>query len=432
MRCVCVFLLFALSTCLAADDPNQILEHVRENVAALLKKSANYTCVETIDRSYFGAEENHGAGCGSAQAGTNRRQLMHDRLRLDIVVSENNEIYSWHGENNFSSGEIFKIVERGPISSGSFVGYLRNVFLFPDIQFTFSGELTEAGKDLYTFRYVVPRAASRCSLVTRHGRETVPYHGSFTASAPDYRLVSFDVAVDSIPSDSNMCSAEMEIHYQMVPISGSLSLIPADFVLRVEDDAHIFTTSRSAYAQCREFRGESTLRFDNKPDVTPTVALDSRAIEEWLPAGMTLRTGLRTPIDDRTSYTGDPVEGELLQDIAVPGGKHVIPKGAILRGILAQLEQRFHPWKYYMGSIQFQRITYGNHVLGLKALPITPQKMREQLADMYDGKIPPPLAEDIRNGIFAWRSAHVHLDRRFTGEWITVERPQEANASEKP
>ncbi len=52
---------------------------------------------------------------------------MHDRLRLDVAVSEGNEIFSWHGGSKFSSAGVNGVVKSGPISSGSFVGYLRNI-----------------------------------------------------------------------------------------------------------------------------------------------------------------------------------------------------------------------------------------------------------------------------------------------------------------
>ncbi len=96
----------------------------------------------------------------------------------------------------------------------------------------------------------------------------------------------------------------------------------------MDDEFHIYTVSRNEYSQCREFRGESTLRFDvNEPAAESPIAKPISA--EPLPAGMTLRIGLRTPIDDRTSYMGDPVEGVLLDAVTIPGTDKSIAKNAV-------------------------------------------------------------------------------------------------------
>src|SRR5581483_11656577 len=124
-------LLFAAAVALArgADDPEQILAYVAQNVAAQIAKAQNYTCVETIDRTYFVNKWPMRPGCSSPMSARNRKRFMHDRLRLDIAVSQTGEMYSWHAEKKFSSGRLSEVVSSGPISSGNFVGYLYNIFL---------------------------------------------------------------------------------------------------------------------------------------------------------------------------------------------------------------------------------------------------------------------------------------------------------------
>ncbi|MBV9613252.1 MAG: hypothetical protein JO091_12325 [Acidobacteriaceae bacterium] len=407
------------------------MNRVRDNVATLLTKSANYTCVQTIDRAYYSTEDKRAAGCSASETKPEeRKEVMHDRLRLDVAVSENHEIYSWHGENRFSSSEISGIVQSGPISSGSFVGYLQNVFVSPGTRFTFSSTGQAPTNKIYTFDYAVPLASSRCRIATPHGGVIVAYHGTFTVSATDYRLLTFKVVPDAIPPEAPICSAETEIQYEHLAIADGISLIPTKYVMKINDRSNIYTISRSEYTQCRQFRGESTLRFDVAAQPAGTGPADPKKDTEWLPAGLTLHVALRSDVDDRTSYVGDAVEGQLLEAVQIPG-KDSIPRGALLRGVVIELDHLYDPWKHYLVSIEFQHLSFGGHSFLLRALPITPQKSREELAEIYEGTIPAGIEEQARRGVFASRSAHIHLDRRFSADWITGTRPQEASASRR-
>ncbi len=393
-----------------------------------LAKAANYTCVQTIDRSYFESANDLLQGCAYESKTPARKPLMHDRLRLDIAVSEGQEIYSWHGENKFSASTISEVVRSGPISSGSFVGFLHNIFLFPGVQFTYTGKSEVKGTTVYGFDYVVPLGLSRYHVQGRGGESPIiPYHGSFTVNAADYQLRSLRVIGDSIPANANICSADTEVDYQMVEISGRPALIPATFLLQIDDQWHLYTISRSEYSQCREFRGESTLRFDVVNTPAPSAAAPP-IVDEWLPAGISLRIGLRTPVDDRTSYTGDPVEGVLLAPVHVPGTNTVIPKNAVLHGIITELEFHNEPWKHRLVNIEFNRITYGKNSFLLKCLPKTTKKDIQKLVDIYGWPLPHSMADKYQKGVFVITSSHVHLDAHFSGEWVTVAKPEEKTA----
>ena len=412
-----------MSVCRAADEQTEILNRARRNVATQLARSANYTCVEKIDREYYSEKRDLLVGCAYESQTPQRREIMHDRLHMDLAVSEGGEIYGWHGEPKLSSSPIVQMVQSGPVSSGSFVGYLRNIFLVPGTEFTYRGEGELAGLKIYKFDYHIPLASSGFMLQGRGKASRVPFHGSFTISAASDQLTTLQVAADGIPADSQLCSAETEITYQMVNISGTNSLIPATFILRVADENHIYTVSRSEYSQCREFRGESTLRFD-ADEGAPEPPPEQRGAEEWLPAGIPLRVRLETPIDDRTSYTGDAVEGVLQDTVRIPGTATTIPKGAVLRGIITNLVLHDEPWRHYRISIQFERLTYGNHSLLLKATVKTPLKDARTLHDIYGPALPSTVAEEYHKGVLVVRSAHFRLDRSLSAQWVTAAPPE--------
>ena len=343
---------------------------------------------------------------------------MHDRLRLDVAVSEGAEIYSWHGENKFSSSTISDVVQTGPISSGGFVGFLRNIFLVPGVRFTYTGRSSTDGVTTYCFNYVVPLSASGYHVEVGHDKPLVPFHGSFSVDTNDLQLNSLELIPDEIPSDSHMCSADTEMKYQIAKISGKDSLLPELFLLRITDDEHTYTISRNEYSQCREFRGESTVSF-NVINTAAAPANTQPIAEEWLPPGMTLRVALRTPVNDQTAYTGDPIDGVLLDSVKITGTEKTIPKNAVLHGIISKLECYSDPRKHYLVSIQFERVTSGNNTYALRALPKQSRKEVTKLSGMYGWPLPNKLADDFRNGLFVEMSSHFHLDSHFSAEWET-------------
>ena len=415
-----------------SDDPLEILRLARERVAAHITQNANYACMETVDRTYSRDKEPGSGGCGNSSKDADRTIFMRDRLHLDVAVSEGNEIFAWHGQNQFSSSLIGNVVKSGPISSGNFIGFLHNVFLHPGVQIEYTGSAEIKGVETYRFHYVVPLASSDYHVQARHGNPIVAFHGSFTVRAPDYELTSLRVIADAIPSDSDICSADTEVNYQIVTISGKVSLIPSAFVLRLDQDSHIYTFSRSEYSGCREFRGESTLRFDTSTTSATAPAIDPRIPERWLPAGLVMRVELKTPVSDKSSYTGDAVDGVLLDPIPVPGSGEKIPKGAILHGVITELEFRYEPWKHYLVRIEFERVTFGSNSLRLRAVPRSSKKSAQALWDVYGYPLPPYARAEYDAGIFAFASSHFHVDPHFIAEWRTTERPSEMTEPRAP
>ncbi|MBV9405768.1 MAG: hypothetical protein JO211_10520, partial [Acidobacteriaceae bacterium] len=180
----------------AADDPMIILQRARDIIAAQIKKSANYTCIQTVDRSYFRSANDLLPGCAYQSQTPSRKEIMHDRLRLDVAVSKGQEIYSWHGENSFSASAITRMVRTGPISSGGFVGYLENIFLDSDVQFRYIGNSTLNGMSGYSFEYSVPLSASRYHIQGKHASPIVPFHGSFLVDGTSFELLKLEVIAD--------------------------------------------------------------------------------------------------------------------------------------------------------------------------------------------------------------------------------------------
>ncbi len=420
-----VALLFiATAVCASEDGGSHILGQIRLRVAEQVRGTGNYTCVQTIDRTYFRSPHYQGFGCQHHSTDPRRKEIMHDRLRLDIAVSEGREIYSWHGGSSFSSGGIADLVRSGPISSGSFVGYLENIFLNAGIRFEFLGRAARNGVETYQFNYSVPVAVSHHQVAGRgSSAATVPFHGTFFANAETFELVNLQVIVDEVPPEMEICRAEVDMNYASARISGHDALIPQMFSLNIEDASHLYTRSTSEYAGCREFRGESSLHFEVSEAGEQPTAPPPSPNDPWFPAGVALHVRLLTPITETTAFTGDPVQGVLLDPVRLKGkSNEIIPRGALLGGVITLLERRDEPSKHFLYSIEFDQLTFGTKSMLLRASPKPTKEAATQLTYVY-GQFPAWLEDEYRSGLFVTLSSKLRLDQHFSGIWETVSPP---------
>lgn len=402
----------------AAVDPAAVLMQARHAVAAQLARAANYTCVQTINRRYLGTEQQQTPGCTPPWEVLSESLWMRDRLRLDVAVSEGNEIYSWHGESKFTSADVSDVVQTGPVSSGNFIGFLRNIFLMRGAQFKYTGENEENGSPTYNFDYAIPLPYSAYHVQATQGKPTIPYHGSFSIAQSTYQLTRLLITGESLPADSPICSVTTAITYQLVSISGQPSLIPASFVLDVSDRQHVHTVSSSDYSQCREFRGESVVHFEFADAGNTSSAAQSKVVG-ILPAGLELHVQLQTAVDGGTSYAGDLVRGVVIEKVKVPGTGTIVPKGAFLEGFISKLESHFSPTQFQIFSVKFDRLTYGNTSFLMNAWPMSSSHDEKTLRKIYGPHLPDLMAQEAHRGLFVMMSPNLKLDGHFSGHWLT-------------
>lgn len=412
----------------ASDDWHDVLARVRENVLEQVKKATNYTCVQSVDRTTFTNTRNLPEGCAFDSQGPDKKRYMHDRLRLDIAISEGKEIFAWHGAGKFAaSSGITDVVRRGTISSGEFVGFLQNIFGHSGVRFDYAGEAVVNGSRLFLFDYTVPLPSSSYRVSGKHAQAVVPFHGSFSVRDTDSELANLSAIADAIPENAEICSAETDMDYQVVKISGDEVLIPSLFVVKMANAQHVYSITTNEYSQCHAFKAESTVRFDIDDDAKSFAAVHSRR-EGRLPARTVLHIGLAAPIDNETSYTGDPIQGVLLHGLKIKEASIDIPKGAVLQGVITMLEERDEPKHHFLVSIEFNRLTSSGKTVLFRATPVVSGAAAGKLVDIYGWPLPSSIRERHKEGVFVFASRRLHLDTHFSADWIT----QEPDGSENP
>ncbi|MBV9038850.1 MAG: hypothetical protein JO182_30475, partial [Acidobacteriaceae bacterium] len=147
MSCIRAGLLLWLGPLLvsARQNPGDVLAGLREKVLQTVDRLPRYVCTETIDRTEREPDRSFEASCADLlkeNYGRAKLQLASsDRLRLDVAVSNNQEMYSWTGANHFHEKGLFDLVGYGPLSNGGFASFFIAIFRRDKADFTFDKEV---------------------------------------------------------------------------------------------------------------------------------------------------------------------------------------------------------------------------------------------------------------------------------------------------
>src|SRR5689334_4651515 len=104
---------FAVACCGQEITPQEAFNKAQAQVAHQLSAVANYTCVLNVDRTLYVERKRQSPACAGSDR-SSEKPFMHDRLRLDVAVSEGTEMFSWHGGRRFSTAGVNEIVKSGP------------------------------------------------------------------------------------------------------------------------------------------------------------------------------------------------------------------------------------------------------------------------------------------------------------------------------
>src|SRR4249919_72816 len=114
----CIVALTAARMLCAQPDPTQLLMQAREKLLNAVRRLPKYTCLETIDRSYYVAPPEKPRtrlqlrtpldSCSiEFQMGEgNFVPDWKDRVRVEVAIAEKNEIHSWPAASRFDTRSI--------------------------------------------------------------------------------------------------------------------------------------------------------------------------------------------------------------------------------------------------------------------------------------------------------------------------------------
>jgi hypothetical protein len=327
----------------AADGTSELLMRIRQRMAENLARLPNYTCRETIERT-------------AAAAGSHHFTLI-DRLRLEVAYVSGRELYAWPGAAKFDDRPIEEIVgDAAAIGSGSFAMHARVVFTTNAPQFTYDGEEQREGRRIVRFRFQVSLEKSRYAIQTGTKPVTVPYRGYFEADAATFAPLTLEVEGVDLPAGLKLRSASEIMRYGQARIGDTDFLLPIGSELVMIAATGHESRNRTSFEQCRQYAGESTVRFDV---VDGDSAAGPSAAPIDVPTGVSLEAMLRDRIAYATAARGDPVYAVVSGDVK-RGGHVIVPKGAVVVGRITRvMSYSVRSSVYFTIGVRFHAIEFG-------------------------------------------------------------------------
>lgn len=301
------------------------LARIKTTMSRTLARQPNYTCVQEVERSYRRIPK--------------RRFELHDLLRLEVALVDGHEMYAWPGARKFEHTDLTEMVSGGAIGTGDFALHARSVFETNWPQFKFAGEAVIRSRDTLKYDFVVPLLGSGYTIRSSTGEATVGYHGSFWADRLTFEPLRLEVNADDIPRSLGIAAVKDVMDYDRVHIGASDFLLPVASELTMADLDGNESRNRTRFDSCRQYSGESVVRFDDAPLGTEASApVPGKQIVQ-VPPGAAFDVVLSTDIDSATAAVGDQVTAALKRDL-----KHnhqlLFSKGAVLLGRITRLEHQ--------------------------------------------------------------------------------------------
>jgi hypothetical protein len=190
------------------------------------------------------------------------------------------------------------------------------------------------GRKLLRYDFRVARLVSSYHMQVGAAEGIVGYRGSFYADPETFDVWRLEIIVDDIPPELGVTAAGDKVTYGWVKIGEKEYLLP------VESELTMVTAGQenrnyTRFAGCRQYSGESVLRFD---DPVPEEAAAKEIEQVEIPAGLDLTLALSATVDLSRAAVGDPLEAQLSGNL-----KHqkriLAPKGARATGRITRLER---------------------------------------------------------------------------------------------
>jgi len=238
----------------SAQSP-PLLDNVKARAQENLKRLPDYTCTENVERSLKARRE--------------RRPRHWDTVRLNVAYVGGKELFGFPGTGRIDQSEVDRLVG-GSISNGQFAIFVRSVFVENRATFGPAAETSLDGTPAFRFHYEVPVARSGFLLRSPpFGEAIIGYSGRFWVARDSLDLMRFVVLADNLPPSLKLLSDVTTTDYRSVSIGGRDFLLPEHSTSEAKDVRGAETRNVMTFENCREFVGESVLKFDGTESPPP-------------------------------------------------------------------------------------------------------------------------------------------------------------------
>jgi hypothetical protein len=419
IRCV-VFLTTAL-VLFGQADPTTLLMQARAKILDAVVRLPKYTCLETIDRSYYyGARERAGIGAplnppsdscpvGFRMGEGNFVLDSSDRMRVEVAIAGKEEMHSWPAASRFDTRTIDQMIPVGPTSTGAFGGSLVDIFNNAGTRFIYAGRISNGRQEVYEYTFRVPLASSHYAVNVPGGHKETGYQGTFQIDVKTAELMKIVEETDDLPAEASMCRVKTSTDYQFTHVGDGQILLPLQSVLETQRGKANRTSSVTRFSACHEYLAESTIRFGDE-DVGAKATAGGPKTAAPLPAGVVLTLALTEAVDTRSAAGGDPVSAKVVRAVREAGSNTIlVPAGAIAHGRILQM-RRLYRASEFMISIRFDSLESSGVV--------SPLSVRSTGRAVRLG----PVGSDEAGSWFSFPSKGEYVMKAgFESSWVTVQ-----------
>jgi hypothetical protein len=305
----------------------------RESAAAL----ANCVCLESVTRATVDKK-------GKV------KPEERDALQIEATTIGDREWFSWPGREGAFVENPAALVGFGLMNTGQLTSILKTVFLGGFARTKFHGAGAFQSRPALEFDYSVSSVFAHFSLNSPRARATAGMQGSFRIDPQTSELLALSSEATEIPTDFEIRSARTEVVYAPMYLEDRRVALPQTAITVVEHAAGTTSINRVEFSHCRPYSNTSSIRFDGDaaPETAPAPA-PVRREQEPIPAGLSLRMRVDTPLTER-STAGERVS--LTMETDVRSGDTTIAKGATVQGRVRRIETTTCPARRLVVAIE--------------------------------------------------------------------------------
>jgi hypothetical protein len=412
------------------EDPTEVLIRLRDQVLAHGERVPNHTCVETVMRERYETADRSTQSCDAIiarareeGAASRLRLATTDRLRLDVALAGDREIYSWAGAAKFEEGDIDELIPEGAMGTGPFAAMLLSVFETRNPRFLFEGQTMLDVRRVYEYSFTVSKEQSHYRIKAHKEWLITGYTGSLLVDPETAELVRLRVRTDELPPATSLCETQSTLDFGMVRLAANDYLLPRithqRFIGRDGGESENTVT----FSACREYLGESVVSFGESGRPAAGTEARPRIKGPDLPAGLPVTIGLTTAINDE-SAAGDRITGRLIKPVVDPA-RHVVllPEGAAVEGRLMRVEVHHPKPTEFTIALRWETIEVNGRKLPLS---VRPNRLRMSPPEATRGLLRPrgmtielPLPGEERYQVYHFPGSHPVVYSGLQTEWLT-------------
>jgi hypothetical protein len=349
-------------------------------------------------------------------------QLMYswDRLRLEVAIVNNNNVYSWVGAPRFEEDAFRKVAGRGPLGSGDFGAFLAEIFSRATIHF--QREEVVDSRRLLSYSYEMPLDRSGYNILTDEGWRLTAFSGELVLDPEASDIARLTLRTAELPENSAACQAISAVDYGRTKIHERMILIPREARLHMLRHDGSETLNLASYGNCREYSSKSRVlpEAPHKDSGATTTPGGQPPPFSSIPPGLHFTCRIVTAINSDSAAAGDPIEAVLRSPLRDKNKAVLATAGARIRGRLVHFERRLAPVEYFQIGVQWESLEMAGQEVSLTAVLDPPdiqnwvQASRARRLNL--------VPDDPSTGIgtfFFFREEHMRLKQIDSG-WTTI------------